>query len=351
MKETCKSHAMPSLYFCMQCPETDVLCALCVKDHHAKCPDTHIIQSADLKKIIVKSTEIDVGGEFGILAKQAAEQCTAKITHEFNQLKGRVNESLNFVEYVDEDFYSLERIQGLKSQYNISLSKQTGKLCFEPKVYTDNLVTEKVSRNFKTTLQRTVEILASEVEGLHLNIFHCVLDVGRFKIPSGLEMTKLSADSLTRSIKISKKETQGEKAIAYLMTPLSNAFFTITLELDKNKAELESPKGFQIGVCQFGDKFSWESLPLNTEPPASQAIFLSNSGFSANAHRQIGNGLEDSDWADQKAEVHLSFVRLERVSFIGGAGSFRSEFKLKTTGDYFFYVSIENPALSITISE
>lgn len=327
MNEMCKSHAMPSLYLCMHCPQTEMLCALCVKDSHAKCPDSHIIQSSDLKKIVVKPSEIDVGAEFVPLAKKAAEQNAAKLTQEFNSLKSRINESLNFVEYIDEDFYSLERIQGLKSQYNISFDKQKNKLCFEPRVYTDNLVTEKVSRAFKSTLQRSIESLASDIEAINLNIFYSVLDIRRFKHHPGLELTKLDSNPSTTSIKVTKKDTQGEKNFAYLTTPLSNAFFSITVNFGEEKEESKDSKPFHIGVCQLSDKVDWESLVLAKEPVYPESTCLKNSEFN------------------------FSFLKNEKLTFFDDKGTFKTELKLKPTGDYYFYVSIENPTLSITITE
>jgi hypothetical protein len=342
---------MPSLYICMHCPQTDLLCALCVKDSHTECPDSHIIQSSDLKRIFVRPPEIDICAEFSKVAKQAAEQNAARIVQEFNGFKSKANESLNFVEYIDEDFYSLERIEGLKSQYSISVDKQTGKLRFEPRVYTDNLVTEKVSRQFKSSLQKTVENFASQVEALNLNIYHYILDVRRFQCHSNLEIAKLDSDPSSQTIKILKKENDGQRNYAYLTTPLTSNFFTINLELVSPKEETDEPVEFQLGVCQFPCKPDWANIPLGAEAPRFHSIHLNNGGFNSNPQEHIGVGVNKKEWTDGKTKLHVSFVRDEKLRFFDDAGSFQSVFKLKPDGEYFLYVMVEKPALRVTISE
>ena len=327
MNETCKLHAMPALYLCMHCPQTEILCALCVKDSHAKCPDSHIIQPADLKRIVLKSPEINIFGELAPLAKQSAEQNSAKVTREFNMLKLRVNESLNFVEYIDEDFYSLERIQGLKSQYTISYDKQKEKLCFEPRVYTENLATDKVSRALKSSLKHEVESLISKMEAINLNIFHQVLDARRFKHHYSLELIKVDSEQYTESVRITQKDDFGETAFAYLMTPLKNAFFMVSLDPTNEGEKKADLQQVQVGICRLSDNVNWESIKLTKEQSDSSKVDLKNHKFS------------------------VSYLKNQKLTVFTDDGRQKSEFKLKNTGDYYFYVSLKNSALSITISE
>jgi hypothetical protein len=333
-------------YFCLKCEDTCYLCAFCVKDEHSQCPDSHILTVGELKDLWMSPISNPIGQHFAIHSAEFFEKKAGLVSEQFKKLKSRLSDSLSFIEYIDEDFYTLDRIQDLKKQYLFVGDKNDKILKFEPKVYTADMNIEMVSRAFKSSLQKTTEKFMSDLENHNLTIYRSICKMANFKYNDCIEVTECPGERPNFQISLKKQESESP-SIVYLNVPLSNAFITVHIE----KVNRENLTPIEIGFLHSKESINWSIMSFTEVPAKFKKFSLSHLGFSQTGTRQLGAVLNLNSWATEGKQLHFMIKEQKMISIFDEELSFKWEINPEDKGTYTFYMLLPNSEINIKITE
>lgn len=390
MSALCKTHDFPAKYCCFFCKVAIAQCVFCIRDDHKECPDSYILRMAQLREIPLDAAEAYDFEEFQEEQTKYLKSSKAHLNSTMNELKERVNQMVNFVEFVDEDFCSDNVVSQIKKHYQIKADKKTEKILLTPNFDTNQIEPKKLIRTFRGKLASQNEQFLKDLSRVPFQVLDQPLCVESFVKPECLVITKRATvaqknDILRQEPQKETFDTQSEpkelknspkvataaenkqlsvshandaiaiqlsnfssSGMCFYSIPIKNAFFTVTVEGEFN----HTIETLEIGLLKSQitenanfQKFITGSIPKSYQGPAisSQKIIEMTDQSQTKTPTQ-----EKLFEPNSPFHIRVSDKSIMRVFTSDRKKTFQKE--LSPQHQYYLYIKLSSAPVTILLS-